>query len=201
MTKRRKTPDEAAAGLSLPPNIRLSREPLPGGMAYIFRHGQLGELGRMRIESTPSGETRITSEVAGFEGDPMTARRRTLLEPLTREIVRVLESLGGPGRSEHPQPTPPGPAGTVPVVEVRCERCNSLVALLIFAEDATSHARFEDYARMMFPHYSKLQIPTYIIGPVLGLDETDVHAEILKVWPEREPIATLAPDEFNPRLD
>jgi hypothetical protein len=42
----------------------------------------------------------------------------------------------------------------VPAEEVRCEQCGTLVAFLIFADDATDQGRFEDYARLMFPHYS-----------------------------------------------
>lgn len=201
MQNHRKTPDEAAAGLRLPPNISFSREPLPGGIAYVFRHAELGELGRMRVEGTPSGETSIVCEVAGFEADPMFARRREILEPLSQEITRAIESIGGPGRSAPIPPVNQRPAGRVPVEEVRCEQCDTLVAFLIFAVDATDQGRFEDYTRLMYPHYSAHQVPTYIIGPELGSGPANYRAEIMKVWPEREPIETLTPYQFKPRID
>lgn len=201
MPNRRKTPSEAAAGLSLPPGISLSRERLPAGMVYVFRHVELGELGRMRVEGTPSGETCITCEVAGFEGDPMFARRREILEPLSAEITRAIESIGGPSRSAPLPPVTQRPVGRVPAEEVRCVQCGTLVAFLIFADDATGQGRFEDYARLMFPHYSAHPVPAYIIGPELGSGPANYRAEIMKVWPERAPIETLTPEQFKPRID
>ena len=201
MPNRRKTPSEAAAGLSLPPGISLFREQLPVGTAYVFRHIELGELGRMRVEGTPSGETCITCEIAGFEGDPMFSRRREMLEPLSAEITRAIESIGGLGRSAPLPPDSRRPAGQVPAEEVRCEQCGTLVAFLIFADDATDQGRFEDYARLMFPHYSAHPVPAYIIGPELGTGPANYRAEIMKVWPERAPIEILTPAQFKPRID
>ncbi|MCW3479530.1 hypothetical protein OL229_08115 [Neisseriaceae bacterium JH1-16] len=89
MQKRRVTPNEAAANLRLLPKVTFSRAPLPNGVAYVFQHAELGQQGRMRVEGTPSGETSIVCEVAGFEADPMFVRRRKILEPLSLEITRV----------------------------------------------------------------------------------------------------------------
>ena len=36
---------------------------------------------------------------------------------------------------------------------IPCERCGSVVAMLIFAPEATDSGRFEDYARKMYPQY------------------------------------------------
>ena len=44
----------------------------------------------------------------------------------------------------------------------------SVVAMLIFAPEATDSGRFEDYARKMYPQYNHLNVPTWIIGPALG---------------------------------
>ena len=51
---------------------------------------------------------------------------------------------------------------------IPCERCGSVVAMLIFAPNATGPGRFEDYARKMYPQYNRLNVPTWIIGPALG---------------------------------
>jgi hypothetical protein len=36
---------------------------------------------------------------------------------------------------------------------IPCERCGSVVAMLIFAPEATDPGGFEDYARKMYPQY------------------------------------------------
>lgn len=187
----------------LPPNISVTRQLLPNGIAYVFRDVELGELGRLAVEAAPAGETRITSEVAGFPGDPMMQRRREALEPLCNELTRILESNSGPGRATPQLPArEPQPAGQILCEEVRCEACGQMVAFLVFADGATDDGRFEDYARMMYPHYVKNNVPTYIIGPELGDGPMEYRpANILQVWPQRAPMECLRPDEFNPRLD
>ena len=42
-----------------------------------------------------------------------------------------------------------------------------VVAMLIFAPEATDPGRFEDYARKMYPEYY-LNVLTWIIGPALA---------------------------------
>jgi hypothetical protein len=62
--------------------------------------------------------------------------------------------------------------------------------------------RFEDYARKMYAQYIHLNVPTWIIGPALGEGPLiERPADVLKVWPTREPIQRLAPAQFNPLLD
>ncbi len=46
-----------------------------------------------------------------------------------------------------------------------------------------------------------MNLPTWIIGPALGDGPMDYLADILKVWPEREPMQRLRPAEFNRILD
>ena len=54
----------------------------------------------------------------------------------------------------------------------------------------------------MYPEYSRLNLPTWIIGPALGGGPPmDRPAEILQVWPTRAPIERLRPAEFNPVID
>jgi hypothetical protein len=85
---------------------------------------------------------------------------------------------------------------------IPCERCDSVVAMLIFAPKATDPGRFEDYARKMYPQYNHLNLPTWIIGPALGEGLLiDRPADVLKVWPRREPLQQLPPARFNRLLD
>ena len=150
----------SSLGFRLPPNITVTRQLLPNGMAYVFRDFELGELGRLAVESTPTGETQIVSEVAGDASDPMTQQRLEVLDPICKELTHVLESVQGRGR---PAPLPirhPHPQGQVPCEEIRCEACGAMVAFLVFAHGATDDGRFEDYARQMFTHYARHNVPT-----------------------------------------
>jgi hypothetical protein len=54
--------------------------------------------------------------------------------------------------------------------------------------------------RLMYPTYSKVNLPTWVVGTPFG-NTPHSPAYILKVWPEREPVQFLRPDEFNPGLD
>lgn len=202
MTSKGKSPTEAAAGLKLPPNVSFHRAPLPDGIAYVFRHAELGELGRLCVTGTASGETCVVTEIAGDEREVMFTKRREILEPLSCEIVTALESVGGPSSTPPPLPARSVvPAGTIPVEEVHCERCGALVALLVFAESAMDRGRFEDVARMMYPHYAATTAQTYVIGPELGSTPESYRAAIMKVWPQREAIETWAPERFRARID
>ncbi len=186
----------------LPLNITVSRQLLPDWVAYVFRDIELGELGRLAVEGMPSGETRLSSEASGFPDDPMFARRKEMLEPLCQELSGILEALRGKGRSTaHPVRTPQ-PQGSLPCEEVRCDVCDKMVAFLIFADGATDDGLFEDYARLMYPHYTNHNVPTYIIGPELGGGPMEHRpANILQVWPSRSPMTCQRPDEFNPIIE
>lgn len=185
----------------MPLNITVTRQLLPKGMAYVFRDFELGELGRLAVESTPTGETQIVSEVAGDAADSMTQRRLEILEPIYRKLTGILESVQGQGR---PAPLPIRPArpyGKVQCEEVRCDACGKMVAFLVFVHDATDEGRFEDYARQMYPHYARHHVPTYLIGPALGNGPMEHRpANIVQVWPQRGPMECLRPEEFNPRI-
>jgi len=203
MKKRHSHQDTHGLSFQLPPNITVTRQPLPNGLAYVFRDADLGELGRLAVEGTATGETRISSEVSGFPDDPMMQRRLEVFEPLCKKLTHILESALGKGQDTAPPVrTTPQPMGQIPCEESRCETCGKIVAFLIFADDATDAGRFEDCARLMYPHYVRHNVPTYIIGPELG-DGPMEHrpANILQVWPQRSAMECLRPDEFNPRIE
>ncbi|UQW71917.1 hypothetical protein [Pseudomonas avellanae] len=98
MTTRTDHPDTSGGDFWLPPNISVTRQPLPEGMVYAFRDIDMGELGRLVIESTVDGETRISSEVAGDPQDPMTAQRLKVFEPISEALTHRLETTLGRGR-------------------------------------------------------------------------------------------------------
>jgi hypothetical protein len=181
-------------GFRLPPEISFIKQSSPYGEAYVFRHQSLGDLGRLLLQEAPDGRARLTLEVAGDPADPQTSKRAAIFYPLGKELARQLETAAGPavdaGSSDPPQ-RPPESKELVESRLIPCRRCGHPAAMLIDAPLATDEGRFEDYARKMYPEFSRRNLPTWIIGP----------AAILKVWPTRSPIERWAPMEFNSMLD
>jgi hypothetical protein len=190
--------------ISLPPGITFEKRPLPqGGWSYDFRHRTLGALGRILLQGLPGGRgTHVSCEVAGDPADPRTAERRAIFGPLGMEIARQMERATGAYTDPLPVVPPAPPVAPTEVVEsklMQCRTCDAFVAMLVFAPGATDAGRFEDYARLMYPEYSRRGLPTWIIGPALGPAPED-PADILQVWPTRKPMQRLTPGQFNPRL-
>ena len=152
--------------IRLLPEIRFEKQHLGGTTwAYMFRHTALGALGRILLQEEPGGVgTRVTCEVAGHPADPATARRRAVFEPIGLEISRQMGEATG-GSSDPQGPAPPSPLDPPQRIAnklVQCRRCDAFVARLIFAPDAADVARFEDYARLMYPEYVRTGLPTWI---------------------------------------
>ncbi len=165
----------AQGGFRLPPDVSFNKQPLHYGWAYVFRHRSLGELGRIVLEETDDGRTRLSFEVVGDPNDPMTAERAAIFQPLGMELARQMEAAIGPTADAVPSGPPP---------------------------QATDPGGFEDYARKMYPEYTRLDLPTWIIGPALGDGPLiDRPADILKIWPVRAPIERQRPAAFNSMLD
>jgi hypothetical protein len=185
----------------LPPDVSFRKQRLNDGWAYLFRHRTLGELGRILVQDTGDGHSRISCELVGDPSDPMTAKRAEVFKPLGLELAQRLEALTGTITESLAAPPPPSPSTARDIIESRlipCDHCGTPVALLIFAPDATDPGLFEDYARKMYPEYTRLNVSTWVIGPALGGGpERDRPADILTVWPKRTPIERLRPAEFN----
>lgn len=191
----------------LPLGVSFKKERLSFGWAYAFRHTELGELGRILLQDRPDGRTHVTCEVVGDPNDPMTAQRAAIFEPLGMELTRLLDAATGgtapkvyPLGAATPPPKPPEPLTGIESKMMQCEKCDAGVALLIFADEATDRGGLEDYARLMYPKVKEMNLPTWVIGPT---DEPSPEspADILKIWPAREPVQRLRPDEFNPIID
>ena len=192
-------------GFHLPPDVSFRKERLSYGWAYVFRHTQLGNLGRIVLQGRPDGRTHLICEVAGDPADPMTEKRATIFKPLGLELARQFDRVtGGTGNETwvDPPPRPPEPQERITSKLTQCEACGDSVALLIFAEQATDPGSLEDYARLMYPKIAELDVPTWVIGPMIGDGPPPERpADTLKVWPERELVRRLRPDEFNPILE
>lgn len=60
----------------LPPGFSYEKRQVAQGWSYVFRHFQLGELGRLLVQEAGGEATQFSLEVVGDPSDPMTARRK-----------------------------------------------------------------------------------------------------------------------------
>jgi hypothetical protein len=144
---------------ALPPDVSFTKQRMAYGWAYIFRHRTLGELGRILLQDRPDGRCQLSCEVVGDPADPRTAERAAIFQPLALALSARIQAATGPVTDPDLAPPPPLPPEPKQVVEsklIPCERCGAMAALLIFAPEATDPGRFEDYARLMYPEYTRL---------------------------------------------
>jgi len=84
----------------------------------------------------------------------MTTERAAIFKPLGLELTRQMEAVMGRTREDVGSvDLPPRLPETKEVIEsklIPCERCGTVVAMLIFAPNATDAGRLEDYAGKMF---------------------------------------------------
>lgn len=187
---------------SLPADVSYSRELMADGMMYCFRHVTLGELGRLLVREDGTGQCHITAQVAGDPADPGTDSRREVFEPLADQLTQRLESLLNRGPTK-PAPHRPGSAKThtIPTKAIPCATCGEMVALVIFANGATAPEQFEDVARLMYDKYRSMNVPAWIVGEPLGSPGFETRSFVLKVWPTRESLQSLSPNELNPLIE
>jgi len=196
-------------GYELPDGISMSRGPASDGVAFYFRHRDLGELGRVRLLDDGRGHGRLLGEVAGTPGDPMTAKRAELLAPLVQQVHHLLDEVAGVahrpgGMLAQPGPVVDEPRGGFQVKLLGCDRCERPVARLIFAPPGTSSpGDFEDVARLTFSLCAEEPVPTWIVGPGNPLDiltqddPMKVRSLVMAVWPERGALFESTPGQFN----
>jgi hypothetical protein len=166
-----------------PPEITCKKYLLDDGACeHVFHHRTLGELGRLRIQER-GGSTHIGGVVSGHTDDPLHPQRDALFRPLMEGFARA---------NNH---------SCVQSKHMPCARCGAIAASLIFI-DGTTLDDFEKCERLMYPEYSRGSAPVWIIGPPVGSGpEPERAADILKIWPTREPLRRLRPQQFNPICD
>jgi hypothetical protein len=185
--------------------MSIAKESIGDGAAYVFRHHELGLLGRIVVQDITGGQCLVSLEVAGDPEDPMTDRRMTIFEPVAKDLVGRLELHRG--RVEHvlgtsPPVTPPDVGELVESKLIPCELVRCWCGPADLCPWRHRPGRFEDDARRMYKQVVQMDVPTYVIGPALGDGPmTERPADILKIWPEREPMQRLRSDAFNPLLD
>ena len=194
----------------LPPGVSVRKERHGDTWAHVFRHDRLGDLGRVVLRPRPDGRTDFAAETVGDPDDPMRAEREAVFGPLVRRLsATFLEAVAARGDAIPPaSPRPPSHrTARPPQRRIRselfgCDRCGAPVALLVFADDAMDLGGLEDVARLMYPHITRTDVPTWVIGPPHGDGPPELaSSDSLKVWPEREPVGRLSPPEFDTILD
>lgn len=122
----------------LPPEVTVKSEQYGNKHAYVLRHEKLGELGRLVI-SEYMGQTHFSHEVVGANDDPLTEKRREILEPITKAMVAEVEKKLGNRRADI---TPPAnyshgvpPKGqTIEAQFLPCTKCRANVAHIIYSQ-------------------------------------------------------------------
>jgi hypothetical protein len=131
-TKKEANVSGGGGGFRLPPDVSISKQSLASGIAFVFRHRLLGEVGRVLVQDAGDGRTHISYEVVGDPADPKTAERAAIFQPLGMELARQMVAMTGPAVDSLPANLPPQPPELKELVESRlipCERCGAMVAM------------------------------------------------------------------------
>jgi len=208
MPSSRTWPPTPPTDFKLPPDVTSTRATLAtGAIAYSFRHAHLGLLGRLVI-SARGDQTQVTSELSGDADDPMTAARLAIFRPISEALTAILDhrSGGDPATyvargTDTPAPQPPGPDANHLVKSklVQCDRCDAFVAHIVFADEATG--TMEDHARVMHRRIRELGLPAWVRGPIQERGRHAGLAELLAVYPKREPARWVTEAEFGTMMD
>ncbi len=208
MPSSRTRPPTPPTDFRLPPDVTSTRDTLAtGAIAYSFRHARLGLLGRLVIGAL-GDQTQVTSELSGDADDPMTAARLAIFRPISEALTAILDHrTGGDAATDAargtdtPAPQPPGPDAThlIKSKVVQCDRCDAFVAHIVFADEATG--TLEDHARLMYGRIRELGLPAWVLGPIQERGRHAGQAELLAVYPAREPVRWVTEAEFDAILD
>ena len=153
-------------------------------------------------------QTQVTSELSGDADDPMTIERLAIFRPISEALTAVLDhrTSGDPATyaargTDRPAPQPLGPDAThlIKSKVVQCDRCDAFVAHIVFADEATG--TLEDHARLMHGRIRELGLPAWVLGPIQERGRHPGQAEMLAVYPAREPVRWVTEAEFDAMMD
>jgi len=83
--------------ISVPPGVSIKKEILQEGQVYVFRHSELGQLGRIVVQALPNDQSHFSCELSGDPDDSTTARRQAVFVPLCEQIIDAMEATLGKG--------------------------------------------------------------------------------------------------------
>lgn len=125
-------PSSAGGNFKLPPKVTFSKQLLGNNWAYIFRHQELGNLGRVVLQGRSDGKCQIFCELAGEPDDPMTIRRGEIFKPLGIALSKQLEAATGKVSGATLEPIASNPQTPKEMIEsklIPCEHCGKMVAM------------------------------------------------------------------------
>jgi hypothetical protein len=140
--------------------------------------------------------------VAGDLRDPLTELRNTLFRTIAIEFNRSLEEKHGTGTATALPPIDAKSDAKVVASKIMvCLTCDAPVAFLVFANDAHTPNRLEDYARMMYSKILESNLPTWVICAEEELiPGKEGMALILQILPERRKAEKISSLIFEPML-
>ena len=190
--KRKQELTKIAKGMniSLPEDVTCHRELQPNGKPfYLFKHVELGTLGRMFIMGN-GNESQLMFDVMGEEDDPLTEKKKNLFLPITHMISEQMEKGLGAGKGTVKPMILPSNVRSIKAEHITCKTCHALVAVIVYAEEATTAAELIDHATFFHKKAKELNVPTWVLGKEMVSDIylMQYHSIFLtlKMWPERE---------------
>jgi len=189
---------------NIPPDVKCHKHLMPNGKwSYVFRHDNLGELGR--IFFLPRGaQSQICCEAAGEPDDPMTKKRLAILEPISKDVIDKMVLVCGEGRGSVKPYVSPKDRATIAGWHYHCDTCGALAAMLIFAPDYDTKAGLEDHARIMYSKAKELNVPIWIVGTETEyiVNGEDLRKSlVLKMYPKHEEARIMTPDDLMEKIN
>ena len=188
----------------LPPEISFSKEVLPEGyQAYVFRHESIGELGRLVI--TPHGDQcQFNCEVVGDADDPMTEKRRAIIEPILKGLCSKVSEITGDSDDPVQKYNVAPQRNRIESQVFPCKKCGKPTGMMIIAPQAITAGELEDFARIMYPEVKKMNVPTWVVGHGIEVNIKGISLGqylALKIWPKREAARIMLSNEFDSIID
>ena len=189
--------------VKLPSEVTYQQTNILDGICYSFRHIEWGDIGRIEVIYRNNKTTLNPFGVTSDSRDPLHELRYALFRTIAQEFNLELEEKFGESVTTT-IPTKHNAHADKRLIESKamvCLTCDTPVALLIFAPEATTASELEDHARMMYTKTVEMNLPTWVIGKEeeIIVDE-EALALILKVWPKREQAKKISSLDFEPML-
>lgn len=185
---------------SLPPKISCKRTLIEKNVhAFVFRHVQLGEIGRLIILPKAKGSEFIY-EAIGEPDDPMKIKRQELFEPIAKNIIQTFNQLFWKHVVNYSPSVAPNETAIMKNKTMLCTTCAAPVATIFIASNAYSADYLEDCARLIFAKINQLNVPAWIIGEEQQVSiNGDLVGEalVLKIWPQRKAAKVVSSTELN----
>lgn len=188
---------------SLPPNVSCTRTLIENNVyAFVFRHIELGEIGKLIILPKAKGSEFIY-EVIGEPDNPTTIKRQELFEPIAKNIIQTFNQLFWKHVANYGPYVVPKET-TIKSETKLCTTCAAPVAKIFIASNAYNANYLEDCSNLVFAQINQLNVPAWIIGEEQQVSingDLVREALVLKIWPQRNTAKIVSLTELNEIFD